>query len=95
MSNKDIVLDLDSLADERMARDLDVPAKLCALLNLDKRPDLAVVSHRAPIQVDECKDAHTLAQPHIWRNAAEFRSNRATRRYLLEVGISNHPNRID
>ena len=94
MSYKDVVFYLDSLADEGMARNFDVLTKFCALLDLDKRPNLAVISYGAPVQIDECKNAHTRSQPYIWGDATEFWSNYARRGNLLDIRISNHPNRI-
>ena len=94
MSYKDVVFYLDSLTDEGMARNFDVLTKFCAFLDFDKRPNLAVISNGAPVEIDECKNAHTRSQPYIWSNATEFRSNYARWWNVLNVWISNHPNRI-
>jgi hypothetical protein len=44
MSDKDVVLDGDALANEGVARDFAVAAHTRVLLNLDKRPDFGVVT---------------------------------------------------
>jgi hypothetical protein len=40
--------DLDTLADERVRRDLAAPADRRATLRLDERPDPRIVADRAP-----------------------------------------------
>jgi hypothetical protein len=53
MANKDIVFDLDALADERVTGDLYVPAYFSVLLNLDECTNFAVVANGATIKIYE------------------------------------------
>jgi hypothetical protein len=51
MAHEDLVLDLDPLADERMALDLAVRADDDTSLDLDERADMRIVADAAAVQV--------------------------------------------
>src|SRR6185312_8897892 len=46
VADKDIILNLNPLTDEGVARHFNVGAELCILLDLDKGADLAVIADR-------------------------------------------------
>src|SRR5258707_15720065 len=64
MAHKDVVVDRDSFADERVARDFHISADTSILLNFYKRPDPSVVANRASVNVDERMNRHVL--PHLY-----------------------------
>jgi hypothetical protein len=73
MSYKNVILYLDSFADEGMARDFDILSDLRVFLDLDKGSNLTVLSDGAPVEIDEGKDTDTQTQLDIGSDATEFR----------------------
>ncbi|MFN3525408.1 MAG: hypothetical protein ACK4YU_04910 [Paracoccus sp. (in: a-proteobacteria)] len=53
MSDKDVVVQLNTFAQKRVRRDLATRADLAAALNFDERPDAGLSAHLAPIKVDK------------------------------------------
>src|SRR5207237_6368675 len=70
VAHEDAVANRHARADERVARNLAVPADDRARLDLDERADLRVVADRAAIQVHELRlrDGDAVAKDHVFRN---------------------------
>src|SRR5262245_2524652 len=68
VSNEDVILDLDTFADEGMARNLDAAANLRALLDFDECTDARFVADLTAVQVDELVDLDVLAKLDVRRD---------------------------
>src|SRR5262249_38712750 len=72
VSDKNVVLDDNALADEGVAGYLAATANRGVFLYLDKRPDLAVVADCAPVQIDKIRDVGVRADAHIRGNFLQW-----------------------
>ena len=70
MSNKNIILDRDSFADECMRRDLAAPPDDGVFLHLDKRSHLGFVTDCAAVEVNQIwlEDLDPVPQDNVGRN---------------------------
>src|SRR5262249_23110152 len=71
MSDEYMILNLDALANERVARDLHPPAHLRALLNLHEGADFRLVADLAPVEVHEIEDPDVLSELDVRRDRLE------------------------
>ena len=62
MADKTMVADRDPFANERMGRDLTTFSDNRILLDLDKRPDLGLITDRAAVKIDKFGHFYILAQ---------------------------------
>ena len=69
VSNKDLVFDRDPFTNEGVARYFAPPADLGILLNLDKCPNLRLITDLATIEVDEWRELHVVPHLDVRRNA--------------------------
>ncbi len=65
MADEDLVLDLDAVADERMARDLAGGPDHGSCLDLHERADPGVVADPAAVQVREGPHEDALTELHV------------------------------
>ena len=65
MRNEAVVTDRDEFADERVRLNPASLADVYALLYLDKWPDEAAVSNRAPIEIDRLYDSDVFTKLNI------------------------------
>src|SRR5262245_43415337 len=63
--DEDLVVDVDSFADEAVALDLAAGTHARASLNLDKRPDPRTRADRAAVEIRERPDVHVVPEGHI------------------------------
>ena len=61
MTHEDVVFDGHPFADEGMTGHFDVLADMRILLNLDERPDAAVVANPTTVEINEAVDADVFA----------------------------------
>ena len=80
MTHEDVIFDGYPFANERMTRHLDVLADMRVLLNLDERPDAAVVANPTTVQINETVDADIFAEMNIRSDSTEFPHG-----YLLRI----------
>ena len=92
VTDENIVLDLHTFANESVAGDLYVSPYRGILLNLDERPDLAVVADRTAVQVHEGEKAHVLPEPHVGCDAAEVgvRHLETDRRVARQIHLTSY-----
>src|SRR5262249_41359743 len=69
VADEHFVLDRHAFADEGVARDLAGAADLRALLYLNERPDLGVVTDLTTVKVGEIVDLDVLAEFYVRRDA--------------------------
>src|SRR5512132_1452204 len=71
MTNKDIVLDSDTFANERVARNLTAGADDGILLNLNKTTDARLIPHCTAVKVSEAEYLYGTSQRNIGSDAAK------------------------
>jgi hypothetical protein len=65
VADEDLVLDLDALADERVALNLAAPPDHGSFLDLDERSDLRLVADFTAVEIDELGELHIFSQLHV------------------------------
>src|SRR5262249_7805673 len=71
VADEDLVLDRDTFADERVARDLTALSNDGVRLNLDEGPDACAIANGAAIEVDEAEDLDVMTELYVGGDAVE------------------------
>jgi hypothetical protein len=69
MTDEHVVLDVHSLANKAMARDLAALADFGVLLHLDKGADLCLISNFTTVEIDELGQFNIAAEFNVGRHA--------------------------
>jgi hypothetical protein len=72
VTDKHIILNVDTLTDESVRRYLAVLADGCVFLDLDKSADFGVIPDFTPVEIDKGKYSNVFSQFDIWGYQAVF-----------------------